>query len=318
MRSGSISASRTATPMSEPENPSDSSPSSSKSASVRLLGVSPRWILNIRARAGRSGRGMYTRFSKRRRMAASISHGVLVAPSMRTPVCFLPTPSICTRNSVLIRRAESFSPSDREPHKESISSMKMIAGVFSRAISNKLRTRRSLSPCHLETRSDEDTEKNVDWASVATALARYDLPVPGGPYNRMPFHGRRLPVKSCGKRAGKMTASLRASFAPSKPATSSHFTLGFSVKMEPARAPFIFLLSPSSFESPLDSAVALPPAPSAAAAVGDPSDFFSCSARVMYPCSFFKITSRALGLVSYLSASMKCSRARVYRSYAVL
>ena len=158
----------------------------------------------------------------RRRMAASISHGVLVAPSMRTPVCFLPTPSICTRNSVLIRRAESFSPSDREPHKESISSMKMIAGVLSRAISNKLRTRlvhthtqthtqkhrvrwcpsacqgsesgqathRSLSPCHLETRSDEDTEKNVDWASVATALARYDLPVPGGCANRQPGQQR--------------------------------------------------------------------------------------------------------------------------------
>ncbi len=39
----------------------------------------------------------------------------------------------------------------------------------------------SLSPSHLETRSDEDTEKKVElFASVATAFARYDLPVPGG------------------------------------------------------------------------------------------------------------------------------------------
>lgn len=39
----------------------------------------------------------------------------------------------------------------------------------------------SLSPSHLETRSEEDTEKNVElFASVATAFARYDLPVPGG------------------------------------------------------------------------------------------------------------------------------------------
>src|SRR4051812_17459788 len=83
--------------------------------------------------------------------------------------------------------------------------------------------------CHLDTRSDDDTEKKVASASVATALARYDLPVPGGggrgavatracvdkvegrleeprrtrphpspggPYSRMPFHGLRLPTKS--------------------------------------------------------------------------------------------------------------------------
>jgi len=36
----------------------------------------------------------------------------------------------------------------------------------------------------LDTKSEEDTEKKVELlASVATAFARYDLPVPGG-YNR--------------------------------------------------------------------------------------------------------------------------------------
>jgi len=39
-------------------------------------------------------------------------------------------------------------------------------------------------------------EKKVELASVATALARYDFPVPGGPYKRIPFHGLRFPVKS--------------------------------------------------------------------------------------------------------------------------
>jgi hypothetical protein len=58
--------------------------------------------------------------------------------------------------------------------------MKTMEGFFSRASSNRLRTRRSDSPCHLETRSEEETEKKVAAASVATALARYDLPVPGG------------------------------------------------------------------------------------------------------------------------------------------
>ena len=39
----------------------------------------------------------------------------------------------------------------------------------------------SLSPSHLDTKSAEDTEKNVELlASVATAFARKDFPVPGG------------------------------------------------------------------------------------------------------------------------------------------
>lgn len=43
-------------------------------------------------------------------------------------------------------------------------------------------------------RSEEETEKNVELlASVATALARYDFPVPGGPNSKMPLHGVRLP-----------------------------------------------------------------------------------------------------------------------------
>jgi len=50
------------------------------------------------------------------------------------------------------------------------------------------------SPSHFETRSDEEIDKNVELsASVATALARYDLPVPGGPYKRIPLHGFLLP-----------------------------------------------------------------------------------------------------------------------------
>lgn len=105
MRSGSMSASRTATEISEPEKlntvrhvavlcvrkseshlklcapnttrrwstllraaaatvyPSDSLPRVPKSESLRSLGVSPRWILNIVARALASGSGTYTRFS---------------------------------------------------------------------------------------------------------------------------------------------------------------------------------------------------------------------------------------------------------------
>lgn len=53
----------------------------------------------------------------------------------------------------------------------------------------------SLSPNHLETRSELLTEKKVDCpASVATAFAMKLLPVPGGPKRRIPRHGLRLPA----------------------------------------------------------------------------------------------------------------------------
>eukprot|EP00835_Amoeboradix_gromovi_P005412 NODE_505_length_7533_cov_0.471886.p5 type:complete len:148 gc:universal NODE_505_length_7533_cov_0.471886:2755-2312(-) len=101
-------------------------------------------------------------------------------------------------------------------------------GRWSLAIWKRDFTSFSDSPIHFETKSDEDTAKKVEFASVATALARYDLPVPGGPNKRIPFQGCLVPVKRCGNRIGSITASFKLSFAASKPATSSHFTFGFS------------------------------------------------------------------------------------------
>ena len=148
-----------------------------------------------------------------RLMALSNCQGIFVAPKTRTPVSSCPTPFICTKNSVLILRDPSDSDSLRELAKESISSMKIIAGFDSRANWNRFftnlisiqqmdfssraktdTTHLSESPCHLLTRSLELTLKNVLFASVATAFAKYDFPVPGGPYRRIPLHGVRLPV----------------------------------------------------------------------------------------------------------------------------
>jgi hypothetical protein len=50
--------------------------------------------------------------------------------------------------------------------------------------------------------------KSVWPTSVATALTRWVLPVPGGPYMRMAFGGFLLPWNQCGNWRGKMTASL--------------------------------------------------------------------------------------------------------------
>nr|AAX28571.1 unknown [Schistosoma japonicum] len=49
----------------------------------------------------------------------------------------------------------------------------------------------------------------------------------------MPLQGVRFPVNRCGNFIGKITASFRASFADSKPITSSQLILGFSVTMAP-------------------------------------------------------------------------------------
>ena len=49
---------------------------------------------------------------------------------------------------------------------------------------------------------DADILKNVVLHSVATAFASIVFPVPGGPYNRIPFHGVSIPVNNwgyCGK-----------------------------------------------------------------------------------------------------------------------
>jgi len=59
--------------------------------------------------------------------------------------------------------------------------MNMILGLCCLASSKRFFTSFSDSPSHLDTKSEDETEKNVElFASVATAFAKYDFPVPGG------------------------------------------------------------------------------------------------------------------------------------------
>mmetsp|Transcript_12141 Transcript_12141/g.21592 ORF Transcript_12141/g.21592 Transcript_12141/m.21592 type:complete len:261 (-) Transcript_12141:158-940(-) len=256
------------------------------------------------------------RFSKRRRMAGSSSHGTLVAPSTSKPSIVLLTPCICTRNSVLMRREDSDSPSERLPHMESISSINMIACSSARESSNSVLTSFSDSPCHLDTRSDDEIAKNLASASVATAFARYDLPVPGGPYRRIPFHGLRLPTNNCGNFRGRITASLSASFAPSRPATSSHDILGFSVTMAELSESASFCFSASSFESPpfasFDKLAAPPPPPPPPPLpllwARSSSTALRSSARFMYPSTRLRMVSLTAGFFSCLRPVMKYSK----------
>ena len=71
--------------------------------------------------------------------------------------------------------------------------MKIKEGFLSLANSKSYLTIFSDSPCHLDTKSDDDTEKNVESHSVAHALAKKLLPVPGGPYNNIPVQGFLAP-----------------------------------------------------------------------------------------------------------------------------
>ena len=111
------------------------------------------------------------------------------------------------------------------------------------AVTTNSHAYRAVSPCHLLTRSAEDTDMKVLSACEATAFAKYDLPVPGGPYNRMPFHGFRFPQKNSGWIAGRITAPINSSFAASKPATSSHLMFGFDVTIAWESWSFSFLFS---------------------------------------------------------------------------
>ena len=153
----------------------------------------------------------------------------------------------------------------------------MIDGRASRAIAKSCLTSRSLSPIHLETRSELETEKKVELDCVAIALARYDLPVPGGPYSRMPLHGLRLPVKSWGNLMGRITASLSASFAVARPATSSQLTLGRSDRITLDRPERSFLVSASTPSSPSSAALVAPPPPLLGAAVSALCTLARCS-----------------------------------------
>ena len=88
-----------------------------------------------------SSEGTPTKWNTYRRLIAlSSCQGMFVAPRTRTPLSSCPTPFICTRNSVFIRLEPSDSDSFLVPASESISSIKIIAGLFSRASSKRFLT----------------------------------------------------------------------------------------------------------------------------------------------------------------------------------
>ena len=102
--------------------------------------------------------------------------------------------------------------------------MKMMAGAWLRACSNRSRTRAAPTPTKSSMNSEPLIEKKATPASPATARASRVLPVPVGPISRMPL-GTRAPSRPCS--AGffrKSTTSCSSALASSTPATSANRT----------------------------------------------------------------------------------------------
>jgi hypothetical protein len=139
-------------------------------------------------------------------MAGSSSHGRLVAPKTITLDLVFPTPCIYTRNSVLTLLVDSFSPSVLALTRLSISSTKIIAFFCFLACLKSFLTYFSDSPTYLDMISLAEIAKKTESVSVAHALAKKVLPVPGGPYNKTPLQGYLIPTKIEGNLTGVTVA----------------------------------------------------------------------------------------------------------------
>ncbi|BAA29779.1 146aa long hypothetical protein [Pyrococcus horikoshii OT3] len=113
----------------------------------------------------------------------------------------------------------------------SISSIKIIAGAACLAFLKISLILFSLSPTHLLNTSGPLTAMKLASLSVATALAKRVLPVPGGPYNKTPLGGV-IPsfLNALGYFSGHSTASLSSCFTSSNPPMSSQWTFGTSMR----------------------------------------------------------------------------------------
>ena len=157
---------------------------------------------------------------------------------MITPL-LVPNPSISVSSAFRVFSRSSLPPIagffERARPTASISSIKMIHGLFCLACWNKSRTRDAPTPTNISTKSEPLIEKKGTPASPATAFASSVLPVPGGPTNRAPLG--ILPPRSvyfCGF-FRKSTISCISCLAPACPATS--------LNVIPSSPPFSYILA---------------------------------------------------------------------------
>jgi len=142
-------------------------------------------------------------------------------------------PSISAKNCINVRctsRSPLVPNSILLAARESSSSIKIIEGAFSLASSKISLTNLAPSPINFCTSSEPTISINVELVEAATALANKVLPVPGGPYNKIPFGGS-MPtfLNNSGFFKGSSTTSRISCTSCFNPPTSDHLILGFSI-----------------------------------------------------------------------------------------
>mmetsp|Transcript_22112 Transcript_22112/g.73175 ORF Transcript_22112/g.73175 Transcript_22112/m.73175 type:complete len:312 (+) Transcript_22112:149-1084(+) len=141
--------------------------------------------------------------------------------------CVGSKPSSWLRSSSIVRPTSESPPSPPSPRldpMESTSSMKMMDGAASRAMTKSSRTMRDPSPMYFCTSSAPETRTNVQSVWCATARARSVLPVPGGPSRSTPRGVFAPTLVNFSGYLRKSTTSTSSSLDESQPATSSKVT----------------------------------------------------------------------------------------------
>ena len=217
--------------MSAPEKPGVSA----AKRPVRKSGSSPMTILpmctaKICFRPSMVGRSMTMCRSNRPGRSRALSRtSARLVPASTTTCSDVLKPSISVRIWFSVLSRSSLLPPkpcfDRDLPMASISSMKMMHGVFFLARANRSRTRDGPTPTNISMNSDPLTLKNGTPDSPAVALASSVLPVPGGP-ERMAPRGILAPRRWYWPGDfKKLTNSMISCFASSMPATSLNLTL---------------------------------------------------------------------------------------------
>mmetsp|Transcript_26626 Transcript_26626/g.80717 ORF Transcript_26626/g.80717 Transcript_26626/m.80717 type:complete len:483 (-) Transcript_26626:267-1715(-) len=190
------------------------------------------WIRRMSRRASSFGLGNSILRSIRpgRRRAESRMSIRLVA--MITLIWLVASkPSSWLRSSSIVRCTSESPPPEppsmRAPPIESISSMKMMEGACSRAITKSSRTIREPSPMYFCTSSEPETRMKVQSVWCATARASSVLPVPGGPCISTPL-GCAMPSdsNSSGCLIGSSITSLISFICLSQPPIMSYVESG--------------------------------------------------------------------------------------------
>mmetsp|Transcript_18451 Transcript_18451/g.46680 ORF Transcript_18451/g.46680 Transcript_18451/m.46680 type:complete len:218 (-) Transcript_18451:677-1330(-) len=172
---------------------SDERASSSKLTSPATF-ILREWMRRILARASSLGCGNSILRSRRpERMSAGSRMSARLVAAMTLTSSVDEKPSSWLSSSSMVR-CTSLSPpppelSVRADPMESTSSMKMMEGACSRAMTNSSRTMRDPSPMYFCTSSLPMTRMKHASVRLATARASSVLPVPGGPYMSTPFGG---------------------------------------------------------------------------------------------------------------------------------